>query len=111
MRALDAYSRYYDVVYPSEERPAGRPLRIPPAYERLRALDASFGEKAGWERVNWFESNAAAGDDGERPEGWPGRNWSPAIGAECIATRDAAGLFDQSSFAKLDIGGPGAPRR
>ena len=66
-RALDAYSRYYDVVYPGEEREAGRPLRLPPAYERLRELDASFGEKAGWERVNWFESNAGGGDESLRP--------------------------------------------
>jgi 4-methylaminobutanoate oxidase (formaldehyde-forming) len=108
VRALDAYSRYYDIVYPGEERPAGRPLRLPPAYDRLAALDASFGEKAGWERVNWFDSNATAGSGSGRPDGWPGRNWSPAIGVECIATRDAAGLFDQSSFAKLDISGPGA---
>jgi 4-methylaminobutanoate oxidase (formaldehyde-forming) len=108
VRALDAYSRYYDIVYPGEERPAGRPLRLAPAYERLKALDASFGEKAGWERVNWFDPNATAGSGGGRPDGWPGRNWSPAIGAECIATRDTAGLFDQSSFAKIDISGPGA---
>jgi glycine cleavage system aminomethyltransferase T/glycine/D-amino acid oxidase-like deaminating enzyme len=108
VRALDAYSRYYDIVYPGEERPAGRPLRLPPAYQRLRGLDASFGEKSGWERVNWFDSNAVFGDEGSRPDGWPGRNWSPAIGAECIAARDAAGLFDQSSFAKLDISGTGA---
>jgi glycine cleavage system T protein len=108
VRALDSYSRYYDVVMPHEERPAGRPLRLPPAYDSLRELDASFGEKAGWERVNWFESNAGAGDESERPRGWPGANWSPAIGAECRATRDAAGLFDQSSFAKLDVEGPGA---
>ncbi|MDQ3102852.1 MAG: FAD-dependent oxidoreductase [Actinomycetota bacterium] len=108
VRALEAYSRYYDVVYPGEERQAGRPLRLPPAYERLRDLDASFGEKAGWERVNWFGSNAAAGDEDLRPDGWPGLNWSPAIGAECVGTRDAAGLFDQSSFAKLDVTGAGA---
>jgi 4-methylaminobutanoate oxidase (formaldehyde-forming) len=108
VRALDAYSRYYDIVYPHEERPAGRPLRLPPAYDRLQALGASFGEKAGWERVNWFDSNESAGSEEERPDGWPGRNWSPAIGAECIGTRDAAGIFDQSSFAKLDVSGPGA---
>ncbi len=105
VRALDAYSRYYDIVYPGEEREAGRPLRIPPAYDRLQALDARFGEKAGWERANWFDSNAVAGNPSLRPDGWPGRNWSPAIGTECIATRDAAGLFDQSSFAKLDVWG------
>lgn len=109
-KALDAYSRYYDIVYPGEEREAGRPLRTSPAYEALKTLDAEFGEKAGWERPNWFGSNAAAGAamEEERPRGWAGRNWSPAIAAECVGTRDAAGLFDQSSFAKLDVSGPGA---
>ncbi|HWT22744.1 MAG TPA: FAD-dependent oxidoreductase [Solirubrobacteraceae bacterium] len=108
VRALDAYSRYYDVVYPDEERDAGRPLRVSAAYERLRALGAAFGEKAGWERANWFEANAPEGREALRPGGWAGRFWSPAIDAECRATRDAAALFDQSSFAKLDVHGPGA---
>ncbi|MEA2275141.1 MAG: hypothetical protein QOC78_101 [Solirubrobacteraceae bacterium] len=108
VRALDAYSRYYDIVYPHEEREAGRPLRVSPAYARLRALDASFGEKSGWERANWFDGNAAAGDPSLRPRGWAGRFWSPAIGAECLAARDSAALFDQSSFAKLEVRGAGA---
>jgi glycine cleavage system aminomethyltransferase T/glycine/D-amino acid oxidase-like deaminating enzyme len=108
VKSLDAYSRYYDVVYPGEEHEAGRPLRVSAAYSRLQALGASFGEKSGWERANWFEPNAADGDERLRPRGWAGRNWSPAIGTECLAARDAAALFDQSSFAKLDVHGPGA---
>ena len=107
-RALESYSKYYDVVYPGEERQAGRPLRVSAAYQRLRELGASFGDKAGWERANWLESNAASGDPELRPRGWAGRHWSPAIEAECLATRDAAALFDQSSFAKIDVHGPGA---
>ncbi len=90
-RALSAYSRYYDIVYPHQEFDAGRPLRLSPAYPRLAALDAAFGEKAGWERVNWFGANAGAGDESLRPRGWAGEFWSPAIGAECLAARDAAG--------------------
>jgi 4-methylaminobutanoate oxidase (formaldehyde-forming) len=35
-------------------------------------------------------------------------HWSPAIGAEHQATREAVGLFDESSFAKLEVSGPGA---
>ena len=108
LRALDAYSRYYDVVHPGEEHEAGRPLRVSAAYERLRALGASFGEKAGWERANWLEVNAPRGDEALRPDGWAGRFWSPAIRAECLAARDSAALFDQSSFAKLEVRGPGA---
>ena len=43
-----------------------------------------------------------------RPRGWAGEHWSPAIGAEALATRRAAGLFDETSFSKLEIVGPGA---
>ena len=67
-----------------------------------------FGEKSGWERVNWYESNAADGDGDLRPRGWAGRHWSPAIEAEHTACRERAALFDESSFAKLEIAGPGA---
>jgi 4-methylaminobutanoate oxidase (formaldehyde-forming) len=107
-RTVEVYSTYYDIHYPNEERTAGRPLRLSSAYGRLVELGASFGEKSGWERPNWFEPNAAAGDDGLRPRGWAGEHWSPAIGAEALATRTAAGLFDESSFSKIEVAGPGA---
>ncbi len=48
------------------------------------------------------------GDESLRPRGWAGMHWSPAIGAEHLATREAAALFDESSFAKMEISGPGA---
>jgi len=107
-RSIENYATYYDIHYPNEERQSGRPLRTSPTYEQLAALGASFGEKSGWERPNWFASNAAAGDEGLRPRGWAGQHWSPAIGVEALATRTAAGLFDESSFAKLEVAGPGA---
>ena len=72
-RTLEIYSTYYDVKYPGHERQAGRPLRVSAAYERLRELGAAFGEKSGWERANWFEPNAARGDELLRPRGWAGR--------------------------------------
>ncbi len=106
-RALDAYSRYYDIVYPHEELQAARPLRRSATWPRAVELDAAFGEKAGWERVNWFGVNAAAGAAARRPAGWAGRVWSPAIAAEVRATTEAAGLFDQSSFAKFEVRGDG----
>ena len=78
-RATEVYSTYYDIKYPNHERTAGRPLRLSPAYASLAELGASFGEKSGWERANWFEPNAALGDEALRPRGWAGQNWSPAI--------------------------------
>jgi glycine cleavage system aminomethyltransferase T/glycine/D-amino acid oxidase-like deaminating enzyme len=107
-RTVETYATYYDVVYPGHEREAGRPLRTAPAYPWHVAHGASFGEKSGWERVNYYESNAPLGDEAWRPDGWAGRLWSPAIGAEHVATRETAGLFDESSFAKMTVTGPDA---
>jgi glycine cleavage system aminomethyltransferase T/glycine/D-amino acid oxidase-like deaminating enzyme len=108
-RTTEVYSTYYDVKYPGHERQAGRPLRVSPAYRRLAELGAAFGEKSGWERANWFEPNAAGGDESLRPRGWAGRLWSPAVGAEHRATREAAAVFDETSFAKIEVSGEGAP--
>jgi 4-methylaminobutanoate oxidase (formaldehyde-forming) len=107
-RTTEVYATYYDVKYPGHERESGRPLRLSPLYGRHRELGAAFGEKSGWERVNWYESNASAGDEGSRPDGWAGKLWSPAIGAEHRACREAAALFDETSFSKLEVLGSGA---
>jgi glycine cleavage system T protein len=107
-RAYEIYATYYDIHYPNEERRAGRPLKMAPTYPRLAALGAEFGEKAGWERPNWFTANEDGRHEDRRPRGWAGRHWSTAIVAEHLATREAAGLFDESSFAKLEISGPDA---
>ncbi len=107
-RIKETYETYYDIRYPNHEREAGRPLRISPANAWHRQHDAAFGEKSGWERVNWYDSNAGAGDEGLRPRGWAGQHWSPAIGVEHRACREKVALFDESSFAKLEIEGQGA---
>jgi glycine cleavage system aminomethyltransferase T/glycine/D-amino acid oxidase-like deaminating enzyme len=107
-RAAEIYATYYDIHYPNEERLAGRPLRRSPAYERLVALGCAFGEKSSWERPNWFDPYASRGDEGLRPRGWAGEHWSPAIGVEALACRDAVALFDETSFSKLELSGRGA---
>ena len=114
-RTYETYATYYDIHYPNEERLAGRPLRLSPAYEDVAALGAVFGEKSMWERPNWFTPNEDGAGiasretlEGLRPRGWAGEHWSPAIGAEALATRRAAAIFDESSFAKIEIEGPGA---
>lgn len=107
-RAVENYQTYYDIPYPGLQRTAGRPLRLSPVYAWHTDHAAQFGEKAGWERVDWYESNAATGRQSPRPDGWAGRFWSLAIGAEHLATRESAGLFDESSFAKIEVSGPDA---
>jgi 4-methylaminobutanoate oxidase (formaldehyde-forming) len=107
-RTTEVYATYYDIHYPNEERRAGRPLRLSPAYTRLVELDAVFGEKSGWERPNWFGPDDRHDLERLRPRGWAGQHWSTAIGAEALATRQAAALFDESSFAKIEVRGSGA---
>jgi 4-methylaminobutanoate oxidase (formaldehyde-forming) len=108
-RTVENYRTYYDIPFPGLQKQSGRPLRVSPAYGWHADRGAVFGEKAGWERVDWYETNAAlAPDDVAPPHGWTERYWSPAIVAEHVRTREAAGLFDESSFAKIEVSGPGA---
>jgi glycine cleavage system T protein len=107
-RAHEIYAKHYDVKYPGQDYEAGRPLKVSPMYARLGALGAEFGEKAGWERANWFRINEDDAFAELRPRGWAGEHWSTAIVSEHRATRERAGLFDESSFAKIEVFGPGA---
>jgi glycine cleavage system aminomethyltransferase T/glycine/D-amino acid oxidase-like deaminating enzyme len=112
-RAAEAFNKMYGIVHPAEQWESGRPLRLPPAYDRERDLGAVFFETAGWERPFWYESNAPlleryAGRLMDRPGEWESRWWSPVINAEHLAMREHAALIDLSAFAVLDIVGPDA---
>ena len=104
-RTLEAYGKHYTMAWPSEEHTSGRPCRRSPLYDRLRAKGAVFGEKLGWERPNWF----AEGDEPARDIYTFGQpNWHGPVGREHRAAREAAVLFDQTSFAKFILQGPDA---
>jgi 4-methylaminobutanoate oxidase (formaldehyde-forming) len=107
-RTIETYSQYYDIHYPGEERLSRRGLRLSPTYYRLRDLGAVFGEKTGWERPNYFKPYEEKAHHGHEPKGWASRNWSRAIGYEHLMTRENAGLFDETSFNKIEVRGPGA---
>jgi 4-methylaminobutanoate oxidase (formaldehyde-forming) len=107
-RTIETYSKYYDIHYPGEERESVRNLRLSAAYESQRALGASFGEKFGWERPNWYRSYEGQARRGYEAKGWARVFWSPAIEVEHLGTRERVGLFDESSFSKIEVRGPGA---
>ncbi len=112
-RAAEAFNKMFGIVHPAEQWESGRPLRVSPAYQRERELGAVFHETAGWERPFWYASNSGLleryqGQLMDRGGEWESRWWSPIINAEHLAMRDAAGLFDLSAFAILDVTGPGA---
>jgi 4-methylaminobutanoate oxidase (formaldehyde-forming) len=98
-RTLEAYARHYTIAWPAEEYRSGRPLRRSPLYDRLKAQGACFGEKMGFERPNWFADSKAGGIPEDRYSfARPG--WFDSVGREHRACREAAAVFDQTSFAK-----------
>ncbi|MFI5193134.1 MAG: glycine cleavage T C-terminal barrel domain-containing protein, partial [Chitinophagales bacterium] len=107
-RVVENYESYYDIRYPGDDRQAGRPLKMSSAYAWHQNHGAVFGEKSGWERVNYYGSNEDPAYEALRPTGWAGKNWSTAIVTEAVATREKVGLYDESSFSKIEIKGPGA---
>ncbi|MEM1298511.1 MAG: FAD-dependent oxidoreductase [Pseudomonadota bacterium] len=104
-RTLEAYSKHYTMAWPAEEHSSGRPCRRSPLYDTLKAAGAVMGEKLGWERANWY---AAPGEPAHDIYTYGRPNWHAAVGREHKACREAAALFDQTSFAKFLLKGPDA---
>ena len=104
-RAVELYGKHYTMKWPLEELESARGIRRSPLYWMLKERGAVFGTKAGWERVNWFAP------EGSTPRDEPsfGRsNWFEIVGEEHRAARERVAVIDQSSFAKMEVWGPGA---
>ena len=104
-RVTENYEAYYDIHYPGEERQSAREENKSPIYQWHKDNGAVFGEKAAWERVNYYLNPNEKLDESLKPNGWVGKNWHPAVSLEHFATRESAGLFDESSFSKIKITG------
>jgi dimethylglycine dehydrogenase len=101
----EAYEHVYILHHPDEERPACRPLRTSPAYDRQAARGAQFGHVNGWERPNYFAPAGFNDHDSRsfRRGGW----WQYAV-EEAKAIREGVGLIDATAFTKHLVKGPGA---
>lgn len=109
--ARECYKYYYRTCYPHDEDVAMRPRRISAFHHRMQDLNAVFGKKNGWERVNYFETNKPwrrAGEDQRKWGGWTRPAFFDAVAGEVAAVRKQAGIFDLSSFGKIELTGPGA---
>ena len=104
----ECYDHVYVLHHPDEERPACRPLRTAPAYDRQKARGAQFGWVNGWERPNYYgplDAPDSFDHDSRsfRRGGW----WQYAV-EEAKAVREGVGLIDASAFTKHVVKGPGA---
>ena len=103
------YDEVYDIIHPLDQQTHSRELRVSPFYLREKELGAHCVFAAGWERPQWYESNANLLEKYDIPprSGWEARNWSPIQAAEHLATREAVGLYDLTPFAKFEVTGSG----
>jgi dimethylglycine oxidase len=113
-RGIQNYIEVYDIVHPLQPMEHPRPMRTSPFYEREQELGAYFLEGGGWERPHWYGVNETLlGRYRERipaRNAWAARYWHPIAGAEALATREAAGLYDVTPLKRLEVTGPGALR-
>lgn len=102
-RGARNYDEVYDLVHPLQPLGVARPLRTAPFHERLEELGAAFFEGKGWERAQWFGTNAASPDAARI--GWAAQCWATQAATEHRATRERVGLFDLTSLTKALVVG------
>lgn len=103
-RVVETLGLHYAMRYPRHELQSARPLRRSALYDRLKAKGAHFGSRMGWERANYF-----APADAPSPAGtFAAPDWLPFMLQEQQAAREAAVIFDQSSFSKFMLQGKDA---
>jgi glycine cleavage system aminomethyltransferase T/glycine/D-amino acid oxidase-like deaminating enzyme len=102
-RVAEVLGLHYAVPWPNRELETARPQRTSPVHERLAAAGALFGTRMGWERPNVFGPPGAA-----LHYSWGKPTWLAWSAAEQRATRTAVAVFDQTSFSKYVVEGPGA---
>ena len=110
--AAQQYREVYDIIHPLQQMDRPRNLRLTPFHARQNELGAVFFENAGWERPQWYDSNAGLLDSlsvaGTSRDGWEAREWSATVAAEHAAARARVAMFDLTPFAKFEISGPGS---
>ena len=103
-RVKDQYTHRFKIHFPNEERSAGRPARLRPAYEMQKAMGGVFGLNCGWEHPLWFGDQAGVVET----NGFTRQNWFEPVGKEARMLREAVGIIDISNFANYRIKGSGA---
>jgi dimethylglycine dehydrogenase len=99
------YARRFVISYPNEELPAGRPLKVSPCYDALKAEGALYGCTWGMETPQFFTPGQS---DFVEQLTVRRSNAHDHVAAEVMATREAAGMFESAVYARYEVAGPDA---
>ena len=100
------YTRRFVMTYPNEQLPAGRPLKMAPAYSDMSAAGCRWGASWGLEVPLYFAPDAGFTENPTLKRS----NAHEIVAAECKAVREAVGLLDISGFSRFEVSGPGAEK-
>lgn len=104
-RTKEGLGRLYAMHWPHLQPRTARNVRRTPLHQRNEEAGAVFGEMIGYERANWF---APAGVERKYEYSYGRQNWFEYSAAEHHAVRNAVGVFDLSTFTKVEITGADA---
>ncbi|MEP1209237.1 MAG: FAD-dependent oxidoreductase [Rhizobiaceae bacterium] len=99
------YTRRFVMTYPNEQLPAGRPLKMAPAYSDMSAAGCLWGASWGLELPLYFAEPGFV----ETPS-LKRSNAHDIVGEECRAVRENVGLLDISGFSRFEVSGPNAEK-
>ena len=97
------YRLTFTTRLPGEEEPDGRPQKVSPLHDRLKAQGAVHSETFGWERPKWFSL-----DGREEISGYGRNNVFEVVAEEVRAVQQRVGMLDLTGFAKFDVTGTDA---
>jgi len=104
-RVTEAIGLHYGLQWPGRQMETARGIRRVALHEPFSKAGAKFAERMGWEVPMYFDP--AASDWPTTPSiGY--QAWSACVADEVKAVETAAGLLDQSMYAKLLVTGPDA---
>ena len=98
------YTRRFIMTYPNEQLPAGRAVKMAPAYSEMTEAGCRWGASWGLEVPLYF---APSKDFVEAPT-LRRSNAHDIVAEECKVVREAVGLLDISGFSRFEVSGPNA---
>jgi dimethylglycine dehydrogenase len=104
-KAEEFYRRRFQIAFPNEVWPAGRPLKQSPAYALTERQGAMYTVGYGLEQPAWF---AGVGVRPQEEYTFRRSSAHARVGEECRAARETVGLWDAAAFGKYEVTGPGA---